>query len=146
MFCQKYMAAEITKLQHYSEGRVKDSLVEIFHKMDLMLADQQYSQASHLPEHADQGFYVRGPASHPAFSAAPSTAHPAPAHAVCIIRVDVQELLQLRGGKRNGPPPAQGSSQGESSGESQVRVHTPCAATTSLLGRIIIGSCAALAA
>ena len=44
MFCQKYMAAEITQLQHYSEGRLSDSLVEVFHKMDLMLADNQYSE------------------------------------------------------------------------------------------------------
>lgn len=50
MFCQKYMAAEITKLQHYSEGRVKDSLVEVFHKMDLMLADRQYSEVRHAQQ------------------------------------------------------------------------------------------------
>lgn len=43
-FCQKYMAAEITKLQHYHEGRLSDSLVEVFHKMDIMLADGRYSQ------------------------------------------------------------------------------------------------------
>ena len=44
-FCQKYMAAEILKLQHFTEGRVSDSLIEVFHKMDLMLADRQYSEA-----------------------------------------------------------------------------------------------------
>lgn len=38
------MAAEITKLQHYHEGRLSDSLVEVFHKMDIMLADGRYSQ------------------------------------------------------------------------------------------------------
>lgn len=43
-FCQKYMAAEILKLQHFNEGRVSDSLVEVFHKMDLMLADRHYSE------------------------------------------------------------------------------------------------------
>ena len=49
-FCQKYMAAEILKLRHFTEGRVSDSLVEVFHKMDLMLADQRYTQARLNPE------------------------------------------------------------------------------------------------
>lgn len=40
------MAAEITKLAHYHEGRVSDSLVEVFHKMDIMLADDRYSQVT----------------------------------------------------------------------------------------------------
>ncbi|KAK9804174.1 hypothetical protein WJX73_008581 [Symbiochloris irregularis] len=43
-FCQKYMAGEITKLHNYHQGRVSDSLVEVFHKMDSMLADERYSQ------------------------------------------------------------------------------------------------------
>lgn len=37
------MADEITKLEHYHQGRLGDSLVEVFHKIDLMLKDQQYS-------------------------------------------------------------------------------------------------------
>lgn len=37
------MAEEITKLEHYHQGRLGDSLVEVFHKIDLMLKDQQYS-------------------------------------------------------------------------------------------------------
>ena len=48
-FCQKYMAAEITQLQHYHEGRVSDSLVEVFHKMDLMLADERYQLVRTVP-------------------------------------------------------------------------------------------------
>jgi len=43
-FCQRYMAEEITKLEHYHQGRLGDSLVEVFHKIDIMLKDQQYSQ------------------------------------------------------------------------------------------------------
>ena len=42
-FCQRYMAEEITKLDHYHQGRLQDSLVEVFHKIDLMLKDHQYS-------------------------------------------------------------------------------------------------------
>ena len=38
------MAEEITKLEHYHQGRLRDSLVEVFHRIDLMLKDQQYSQ------------------------------------------------------------------------------------------------------
>ena len=38
------MADEITKLEHYHQGRLGDSLVEVFHRIDLMLKDQQYSQ------------------------------------------------------------------------------------------------------
>lgn len=42
-FCQKYMAEEITKLEHYQAGRLRDGLVEVFHKIDLMLRDEAYS-------------------------------------------------------------------------------------------------------
>lgn len=36
------MAEEITKLEHYHQGRLGDSLIEVFHKIDHMLKDQQY--------------------------------------------------------------------------------------------------------
>ena len=42
-FCQKYMADEITKLEHYHQGRLSDCLVEVFHRIDLMLRDDAYS-------------------------------------------------------------------------------------------------------
>ena len=42
-FCQKYMAGELMKSQLYSEGKLEDSLVEVFHRMDLMLRDDNYS-------------------------------------------------------------------------------------------------------
>lgn len=37
------MADEITKLEHYHQGRLSDSLVEVFHRIDLMLKDEAYS-------------------------------------------------------------------------------------------------------
>ncbi|KAK9828992.1 hypothetical protein WJX72_003282 [[Myrmecia] bisecta] len=43
-FCQKYLARELTKLQQYQEGNIGDSLVEVFHRMDLLLKQDQYSK------------------------------------------------------------------------------------------------------
>ena len=37
------MADEITKLEHYHQGRLSDCLVEVFHRIDLMLRDDAYS-------------------------------------------------------------------------------------------------------
>eukprot|EP00878_Enallax_costatus_P010263 GHUV01010713.1.p1 GENE.GHUV01010713.1~~GHUV01010713.1.p1 ORF type:complete len:257 (+),score=65.25 GHUV01010713.1:284-1054(+) len=42
-FCQKYMAREIQKLEHFGEGRIEDSLVKVFHRMDEMLRDHKYA-------------------------------------------------------------------------------------------------------
>ena len=38
------MAEEITKTETYSKGNVCDSLIEVFHKIDLMLRDDAYQQ------------------------------------------------------------------------------------------------------
>lgn len=43
-FCQKYMAAELAKLQSGPEASVSDSLVKVFHKMDEMLREECYTQ------------------------------------------------------------------------------------------------------
>jgi protein phosphatase 1G len=43
-FCQKYMAAEMTKLGRFSEGGIEESLVEVFHRMDDMLRDHEYAE------------------------------------------------------------------------------------------------------
>ena len=44
-FCQVYMADELTKSRNYSEGRMHESLVDVFHRMDLMLQDERYLKA-----------------------------------------------------------------------------------------------------
>ena len=41
-FCQRYMAGELMRTEAFSSGRVEDSLVEVFHKIDLMLKDDTY--------------------------------------------------------------------------------------------------------
>ncbi len=41
-FCQRYMAGELMQTEAFSRGRVEDSLVEVFHKIDLMLKDETY--------------------------------------------------------------------------------------------------------
>ena len=40
-FCQRHMAEEITKLEYYHQGRLADSLVEVFHRIDFMLKKHQ---------------------------------------------------------------------------------------------------------
>ncbi|CAL5228991.1 g12230 [Coccomyxa viridis] len=71
-FCQKYLAAEITRLEKYHQGNLPDSLVEVFHRMDSMLKDTHYTaeldalrqtthdaaaseMQSNAQNHADQG-------------------------------------------------------------------------------------------
>ncbi|KAL3142746.1 hypothetical protein ABBQ38_003046 [Trebouxia sp. C0009 RCD-2024] len=44
-FCQVYMADELTKSRNYSEGKMHESLVDVFHRMDLMLQDERYLKA-----------------------------------------------------------------------------------------------------
>lgn len=51
-FCQVYMADELTKSRNYSEGKVQESLVDVFHRMDLMLQDEKYLRALMAPEEA----------------------------------------------------------------------------------------------
>ena len=36
------MADELTRSRNYSEGKMKESLVDVFHRMDLMLQDEKY--------------------------------------------------------------------------------------------------------
>eukprot|EP00884_Botryococcus_braunii_P007934 jgi/Botrbrau1/17141/Bobra.0157s0038.2 len=43
-FCQKYMAAELAKLQSEPQASVSESLVKVFHKMDEMLREECYNQ------------------------------------------------------------------------------------------------------
>ncbi|KAL0033360.1 hypothetical protein WJX77_005531 [Trebouxia sp. C0004] len=45
-FCQVYMADELTKSRNYSEGKLQESLVDVFHRMDLMLQDDRYLRAA----------------------------------------------------------------------------------------------------
>lgn len=49
-FCQKYMAAELAKLQSGPEASISDSLVKVFHKMDEMLREECYTQV--IPDFA----------------------------------------------------------------------------------------------
>ena len=39
------MADELTRSQNYSEGKVQESLTDVFHRMDLMLQDEKYVSA-----------------------------------------------------------------------------------------------------
>ena len=39
------MADELTKSRNYSEGKMQESLVDVFHRMDLMLQDERYLKA-----------------------------------------------------------------------------------------------------
>lgn len=45
-FCQVYMADELTKSRNYSEGKLQESLVDVFHRMDLLLQDDRYLRAA----------------------------------------------------------------------------------------------------
>ena len=49
-FCQVYMADELTKSRNYSEGKLKESLIDVFHRMDLMLQDDRYLKALTTPQ------------------------------------------------------------------------------------------------
>ena len=41
-----YMADELTKSRNYSEGKLQESLVDVFHRMDLLLQDDRYLKAA----------------------------------------------------------------------------------------------------
>lgn len=45
-FCQVYMADELTNSRNYSEGKLQESLVDVFHRMDLLLQDDRYLKAA----------------------------------------------------------------------------------------------------
>ncbi|KAL0026653.1 hypothetical protein WJX79_001356 [Trebouxia sp. C0005] len=45
-FCQVYMADELAKSRNYSEGKLQESLVDVFHRMDLLLQDDRYLRAA----------------------------------------------------------------------------------------------------
>eukprot|EP00891_Asterochloris_glomerata_P002141 jgi/Astpho2/2141/Aster-03135 len=58
-FCQRYMAGELMQTEAFSRGRVEDSLVEVFHKIDLMLKDETYLReienlSSNQPDEGEQ--------------------------------------------------------------------------------------------
>ncbi len=40
------MADELTKSRNYSEGKMQESLVDVFHRMDLLLQDDRYLKAA----------------------------------------------------------------------------------------------------
>lgn len=44
------MVDELTKSRNYSEGKMHESLVDVFHRMDLMLQDERYVKALTAPE------------------------------------------------------------------------------------------------
>lgn len=46
------MADELTKSRNYTEGRMQESLIDVFHRMDLMLQDEKYLRALTAPEEA----------------------------------------------------------------------------------------------
>lgn len=41
-FCSKHLADQVFKLEEYKQGKVEDSLIKVFHKMDEMLRDHKY--------------------------------------------------------------------------------------------------------
>jgi protein phosphatase 1G len=43
-FCQRYMPNEIQQLEEYKKGLLEDSLIQVFHRMDIMLRDAKFSQ------------------------------------------------------------------------------------------------------
>jgi len=43
-FCQRYLLQEIKLLKEFDEGSMEDSMVRVFHRMDEMLRDSQYSK------------------------------------------------------------------------------------------------------
>lgn len=46
------MADELTKSRNYSEGKMQESLVDVFHRMDLLLQDDRYLKAALLASEA----------------------------------------------------------------------------------------------
>lgn len=43
-FCQRYMPDEIKELEEFKGGNLEDSLIQVFHRMDIMLRDAKFSQ------------------------------------------------------------------------------------------------------
>ena len=44
LFCQRYMAAELAKLESFGGDAVEDALVDVFHRMDDMLRDHTFAE------------------------------------------------------------------------------------------------------
>ena len=47
------MAREMLQMQQYREGKVEDSLVNVFHKMDDMLRDPKFHEEVRAPSVSD---------------------------------------------------------------------------------------------